>query len=357
MNKNELNGRIILEKNKDKYKVRSLIFCDNKAGVCSASYGIDPSTGKYAVIGKAVGIIAAQVLSEPTTQMALRNFHTSGAAALGESPKTIKSSTCGIAKIEESDVFNNVYIGDKKYIVNKHAELLIKNGDEIKQNDKIANYTKTDLGQEDVISKLPNLEIYYEMLKPKIKAVIATKFGRVSLVTDNEKINFLMNGEEIGCTVDQPVFIHDGQYVNKGDFLSYGEANLKNLYSDTMDLELIATVFVNRLFKLYDEEGVKINKIHLETIFRGLTTIVKKDNGKLGIRPMDDGEIILMGATEVSRNFPSWLKSAGFGWVKDSLSNAAPFDNISYDLPSERIMTGELLQRKNKPHRIYVNGK
>jgi len=355
VNKNDIYNRQILCKENDKYLVRSPIFCDNKLGICSSSYGVDPSTGKNVKIDKAVGVIAAQVLSEPTTQMILRSFHISGAASLKESKKIVKSSKSGKVKIIKNCNFNIVKIENEKYLINKTARLLVKNGDEIKNGDKIAKYLNVNVGNEDVINKLPILEIYYEMRKPKVESVIATQFGKIKLETEDDKVKFILNGNEIGETYDQPIYVHDNQYVNKGDFLSYGEANLKSLYKKTDDLELVATVFVNRLSELYAEEGININKIHLEMIFRGLTIIVKKENGTNGIRPYDNGDILLMGLTGTSKNFPSWIKAVGFGWAKENISRAAAFDSISYDLPSERIMTGELLQKRNNSHRILAN--
>src|SRR5207302_8816725 len=60
--------------------VRSVLKCEAEAGICQQCYGVAPATGKVVAIGDAVGIIAAQSIGEPGTQLTLRTFHTGGVA-------------------------------------------------------------------------------------------------------------------------------------------------------------------------------------------------------------------------------------------------------------------------------------
>ncbi len=65
----------------DEVRIRSVLTCDSKVGTCAACYGRSLATGKLVDIGEAVGIIAAQSIGEPGTQLTMRTFHTGGAAA------------------------------------------------------------------------------------------------------------------------------------------------------------------------------------------------------------------------------------------------------------------------------------
>jgi DNA-directed RNA polymerase subunit beta' len=64
-------------------KVRSVLTCESKVGTCARCYGRSLATGKLVDIGEAVGIIAAQSIGEPGTQLTMRTFHTGGAATAG----------------------------------------------------------------------------------------------------------------------------------------------------------------------------------------------------------------------------------------------------------------------------------
>ena len=64
----------------DEVKVRSVLTCESEVGTCAACYGRSLATGKLVDIGEAVGIIAAQSIGEPGTQLTMRTFHTGGVA-------------------------------------------------------------------------------------------------------------------------------------------------------------------------------------------------------------------------------------------------------------------------------------
>ncbi len=90
----EEESKLIEENKIDKVKVRSLIFCEADYGICSACYGLDLSKKEPAKVGLTVGIIAAQSIGEPGTQLTLRTKHFSGIA-------TTKDVTQGLPRIEE----------------------------------------------------------------------------------------------------------------------------------------------------------------------------------------------------------------------------------------------------------------
>jgi DNA-directed RNA polymerase subunit beta' len=138
----------------EEVKVRSVLTCDAKTGTCAKCYGRSLATGKLVDIGEAVGIIAAQSIGEPGTQLTMRTFHTGGVASADDitqglprvvelfearQPKGLSpiSEAAGRVEIEESDKARKVIITPddgsevKEYPVSKRSRLLVHDGDHI----------------------------------------------------------------------------------------------------------------------------------------------------------------------------------------------------------------------------------
>ncbi|MDI6909326.1 DNA-directed RNA polymerase subunit beta' [Nocardioides sp.] len=138
----------------EEVKVRSVLTCDAKTGTCAKCYGRSLATGKLVDIGEAVGIIAAQSIGEPGTQLTMRTFHTGGVASADDitqglprvvelfearSPKGRSpiSEAAGRVTIEESDKARKVLITPddgsevQEYPVSKRSRLLVADGDHI----------------------------------------------------------------------------------------------------------------------------------------------------------------------------------------------------------------------------------
>lgn len=346
----QAQGRFILENSGDgQVRVRSPVCCKSRGGICARCYGLDPTTRKLPVKHAAVGVIAGQALSEPTTQMTMRTFHIGGIAKLGTGPKVVKSAVGGRVSFDrEIPGIFRVAVNDRRYYIHEFARLLVKDGDVIEEGAVLATYVTLGLKQEDVVGKIPLLELYYETRTPVIEAVVALTDGRIRLEYIRDKIVVRIGDKIQGSVFEQPMFVADGEHVKKGQFLSYGEANLKKLFKGSEgDLDLLAIVFVQRLLELYEEEGVKCCSVHLEMILRGLTELVIKPDHSYGLRSYEDGELTLVGPVESATKHPSWLKTIGFGWVKQNLSTAAGLGLTTYNLPSEKIFTGELLPRRD----------
>ncbi len=133
--------------------IRSIFTCTSRHGVCAKCYGKNMATGRPIQVGEAVGVIAAQSIGEPGTQLTMRTFHTGGIAATGDitqglprveelfearKPKGV-ATLCevpGVAYITEQDNQKHVVIRDretgaqkKEYVLPFNAELLVKSGD------------------------------------------------------------------------------------------------------------------------------------------------------------------------------------------------------------------------------------
>ncbi len=82
-------------------KIRSVLTCDSRVGVCGHCYGRDLARGTPVNIGEAVGVIAAQSIGEPGTQLTMRTFHIGGAAQRGAEQSSVEASHEGIVTVQE----------------------------------------------------------------------------------------------------------------------------------------------------------------------------------------------------------------------------------------------------------------
>ena len=140
-------------------KARSVLTCQTKGGVCVKCYGRDLATGDLVSIGEAVGVVAAQSIGEPGTQLTMRTFHIGGAALRGAEQSSISAISDGILKISSK---NNIINRDGKIVVvSRNCEITIldkdqneihsyklpygsvithKNGEAVKKGDHLAEW-------------------------------------------------------------------------------------------------------------------------------------------------------------------------------------------------------------------------
>ena len=94
----------IQESGLEKVKIRSVLTCASRRGVCAKCYGRDLATGKLVELGLAVGVIAAQSIGEPGTQLTMRTFHIGGTASRVSEQSTLESRHAGVAKFQKVQV-------------------------------------------------------------------------------------------------------------------------------------------------------------------------------------------------------------------------------------------------------------
>ncbi|KAA1419415.1 DNA-directed RNA polymerase subunit beta' [Nocardioides humilatus] len=144
----------LIEAGIEEVVVRSVLTCDARTGTCAKCYGRSLATGKLVDIGEAVGIIAAQSIGEPGTQLTMRTFHTGGVASADDitqglprvvelfearTPKGVSpiSEAAGRVEIEETDKARKVLVTPddgsevKEYVVSRRSRLLVGDGDHI----------------------------------------------------------------------------------------------------------------------------------------------------------------------------------------------------------------------------------
>ncbi|HWJ82400.1 MAG TPA: DNA-directed RNA polymerase subunit beta', partial [Nocardioides sp.] len=144
----------LIEAGIESVSVRSVLTCEARTGTCAKCYGRSLATGKLVDIGEAVGIIAAQSIGEPGTQLTMRTFHTGGVASADDitqglprvvelfearTPKGVSpiSEAAGRVEIEETDKARKVLVTPddgsevKEYVVSRRSRLLVEDGQHI----------------------------------------------------------------------------------------------------------------------------------------------------------------------------------------------------------------------------------
>jgi DNA-directed RNA polymerase subunit beta' len=140
-------------------RVRSVLTCESKVGTCAACYGRSLATGKVVDVGEAVGIIAAQSIGEPGTQLTMRTFHTGGVAGddithglprvvelfEARQPKGVApiSESAGRVRIDDSDKKREIVVvpddggEEMAYVISKRSRLLVADGDHVEVGAKL----------------------------------------------------------------------------------------------------------------------------------------------------------------------------------------------------------------------------
>ncbi|MBI1329996.1 MAG: DNA-directed RNA polymerase subunit beta' [Alphaproteobacteria bacterium] len=241
-----------------KVRVRSVLSCELTDGVCGKCYGRDLARGTSVNIGEAVGVIAAQSIGEPGTQLTMRTFHIGGAAQVAGSSK-IEASYDGKIKIVNKNLVKNsdgetiamgrnmqIAIVDPKgndrasYRITYGAKLKVEEGQSVKRGDRLAEWnpnahpvlTETDgiVKYEDLVSGISLRDVADEKTGVSNKVVIDSRgTGSKSqdlrpalIVVDKKgKIISMPTGEaRYGLSVDAILSVEDGAEVKAGDVLA-----------------------------------------------------------------------------------------------------------------------------------------
>jgi DNA-directed RNA polymerase subunit beta' len=129
----ELNDEIdedkasaIQESGIEKVKIRSVLTCAARRGVCKRCYGRDLATGRLVELGQAVGVIAAQSIGEPGTQLTMRTFHIGGTASRVSEQNTLDARHSGTAHYEGLQVVETHKEGGQLIVMNRNGSIVVK---------------------------------------------------------------------------------------------------------------------------------------------------------------------------------------------------------------------------------------
>ncbi len=297
----------------EKVKFRALLTCRSKYGVCQKCYGWDLSTRRPVNIGTAVGIIAAQSIGEPGTQLTMRTIHSGGVAGA-------EDITQGLPTVGRMfDVVGNV----NEKILGREADLAPYSGE---------------------LHIVPEQNTY-----------------KLSIVDEQDPSRELW-AKDVPASVRFMPGIEDGCIVRAGDQLTHGFVNFRNLRKLT-DIESTMHTFVESVKSVYTSQGVDLNDKHIEVIARQMLRRVQITNpgdskyllgqyvdryefaDKVNEIAMAGGtpptaEPAILGTLKVASSIDSWLSSASFIRTAGVLTEAAikgEVDNLM-DLKSNVIV-------------------
>ena len=224
--------------------VRSPLTCELEYGICQKCYGWAMTTQKLVDIGEAIGIIAAQSIGEPGTQLTMRTFHTGGVFKGAGAMKEIIADVDGkvVTKVftrdlrtrhgdnvaitvQESDLEIKAGSKTKKYHVPSGAILFVNEGQEVKKGDKIASYEPvsggdgsrlTEKATKDITSDLSGEIIFEDFVADEKK----DRQGNVSRTASKNGIVWVLGGDVYNLPGGSTVLVKDGKAVKAGEKLA-----------------------------------------------------------------------------------------------------------------------------------------
>jgi len=199
----EIRSRLVEKAGIERVKIRSVLTCETKLGICAHCYGRNLATGKLVKRGEAVGIIAAQSIGEPGTQLTMRTFHIGGAAAQTFKQPQIKTKHDGTVQYRD---LRYVILEDGNAIVlNKNGSVAIVNEDQVEletHNIVVGSVISIANGE-----KVKKGEVFVEWDAYNVP-IISEKAGRIEFVDIIEGVTMKQEVDEATGTEEQVVIEH-----------------------------------------------------------------------------------------------------------------------------------------------------
>jgi len=305
-----------------KIKIRSLITCKARMGVCRMCYGYDLSKNRIVEVGEAVGIITAQAIGEPGTQLTMRTFHSGGVAGGAD-------ITMGLPRVDE--IFEARPPQFKALIADADGQVV--------------------------------------SVETRAKQKIIT----IELKETSEK-------REYAVSPNIAIAVAQGDLVTIGQQLSEGHVDLKELYKTTNDMDLVARYIIREVQSIYFPTGDTINDKHVELIVRQMFARMKIiDPGDTDLLTGDivekrkvlhenekardakkieaTYEQLLLGITKVSLTTESFLSASSFQETAKVLIDSAIAGKEDYLRGlKENVIIGRLIPAgtglKNRPEQL-----
>ncbi len=332
----------------DGIKIMSVLSCTNVRGVSRRSYGIDPATGELVNNHHPIGVIAAQSIGEPGTQLSLNSKHRSGALVADDSAQGLSRieelfearAPKGVAYLSEISGTVNAWEAGDHYIVQITADDKEKLSYKIDQRQvKIASGSDISVG--DVIASR-------EDGSDPIIAPIAGKLTTtdISLIITPNKQS-VMRYEIPGF---KQLLVADGDKVIAGQRLTNGSVNLQDLMR-LQGIEATQRYIMNQILKIFVGQGQNISDKHLEIIVNQMFSRVQIEDSadsefvtgdvvsKLSVTEANEKLVannkqpaqytqLLLGITKASLSTDSFLSAASFQDTTRVLINAATSGKI-----------------------------
>ncbi|MFZ5807922.1 MAG: DNA-directed RNA polymerase subunit beta' [Chloroflexota bacterium] len=339
--------RKIVSADVQEVKVRSPLTCEMVHGICAKCYGLDLGRGKMVEVGTAVGIVAAQSIGEPGTQLTLRTFHTGGVAAGGDittglprveelfearkAPKgeAVVSEIAGTVSIMQSDRYS-----DLREVHVRHTQM-VDEPYEIPENWKIAVEDGGEVSQGDVIA-----------FASEDATIVAQNQGRVRIEDNQVIVSHEVKEEEVyEIPSSARLLVKEGEKVEAGQPLTEGSLNPHRILK-IQGREACQIYLLSEVQNVYRHQGQNINDKHFEVIIRKMMSRVtilrpgdsdylpgdlvdrlelKRKNEELlaqGKRIARSSDVLL-GITKASLSTDSFLSASSFQHTIKVLAGAA----------------------------------
>ncbi|MDY6911805.1 MAG: DNA-directed RNA polymerase subunit beta', partial [Chloroflexota bacterium] len=360
--------------------VRSPLTCQSKAGICRSCYGIDLARGYLIDMGVAVGIIAAQSIGEPGTQLTMRTFHTGGVAGLditGGLPRVeellearIPKGQAIIAEIDGIVEITDIEDGWKVKIISvetyrdEHSlppgyEATVSEGQWIEAEQVLALPVIKE-GDEETSESFP------------VTPLLARVGGKVE-IRDHQISIIHEEMEEWEHLASQAAYfqVKNGDRVKAGDRLTEGALNPQDVLRISGS-DAVKRYLVDAVQKVYRAQGVNIHDKHIEIIVGQMLRRVRIDSsGDTGIllgelidkfeyesanaKALAEGgepataHPVLLGITRASLNTPSFLAAASFQETTRVLTEAAIAGSVDNLVGlKENVIIGKLIPARSK---------
>ncbi len=336
--------------------VRSALTCQSKLGICRRCYGRDLARGRLVELDTAVGIIAAQSIGEPGTQLTLRTFHTGGVVGLditsglprveelfeARMPKgqaTI-SEIDGVAQVVQQDEGRKIKITSSERYTDEYPlppgwQVMVNSGQRVDIGTVLINPPGAAESSPEATA-----------LVPEDQPIWARVGGEVRIENDRLIITYEEREErEYQIPAGARIRVKDGEKVKAGQQLTDGTINPQDILS-VLGRDTVQRYLVDEVQKVYRSQGVNINDKHIEVIVRQMLSRVRvESSGDTELLPgelvnrseyedvnakvlAEGGEpatalTVLMGITKASLSTNSWLAAASFQETTRVLTEAA----------------------------------
>jgi len=366
-----------------KVYVRSPLSCHSRHGACQRCYGRDLARGHLVDLNTAVGIIAAQSIGEPGTQLTLRTFHTGGVVGLditsglprveelfeARPPKgqAIISEIDGVAEVVQDDEGKVIKITSSEryqdeYSLPKGWKVMVKNGQKVDIGAVLANPPAKSKAKAKAKATKKSKEVTTEA-----KPILARVAGEVAIKKDQLIISYMEEQEqEYAIPASAHIRVQKKDKIKAGQQLTEGSINPQDILH-ILGKEAAQQYLVDEVQKVYRSQGVNINDKHIEVIVHRMLSKVRIDSS--GDTDLVPGELIdifryedinakvlaeggepatahsvLMGITRASLNTDSWLAAASFQETTRVLTEAAIKGEIDRLVGlKENVIIGKLI--------------
>ncbi len=225
-------------------RVRSTLTCELEYGICQKCYGWSMTTQKLVDIGEAIGIIAAQSIGEPGTQLTMRTFHTGGVFKGSGVTRQAKTTIDGIVStevktreqrtrhgdvvriaIKEADVEIKGSKNSEKVHVPMGAKVLVSKGDKVVAGSVVAEFEPASKGDgsrltekalKDITSDISGEVVFQDFVADERK----DRQGNISRIANKQGIVWVLGGDVYALPAGSKVLVNDGQKIKKGEKLA-----------------------------------------------------------------------------------------------------------------------------------------